>query len=184
MPMRCHSILQELSKDEGMDLGSLGCPKNKHFFAFVKSKGSFFQTEEEFLIYASGILLSELLWSELEIQLPLLKRRKDSGLKLPKEKNSSMAAGPGIPVTPARKKLSHFASGTDSRSTPGHQAIFSSLEQFLNDNWFAQASAYKQASISTVNPCGTSVRNSDQYRHMHKSLYLKLTEAVPGWTKR
>jgi hypothetical protein len=59
-------------------------------------------------------------------------------------------------------------------------AIFSSLEAFLNGRGFTQAAKCETVSVSRVNRCGISVRNSSQYRHLHESARLKLMKSVPG----
>jgi hypothetical protein len=86
-------------------------------------------------MWAQKILLSQLLWNELEIQFSLPKRTNDSGLKLPEEKNSSIAMELKMGVTRARKSFSRsLRSGQILDPTPVHHAVFSSLEEFLNGN--------------------------------------------------
>jgi hypothetical protein len=60
---------------------------------------------------------------------------------------------------------------------PVHQAVFSSLEEFLNGYGFASC---KPASVSTLNDCCASVRNSSQYRHMQESAQPKLKRLYQG----
>jgi hypothetical protein len=59
-------------------------------------------------------------------------------------------------------------------------SIFSSLEGFLNGYGLIQAAECEPVSLSRVNGCGISVRNSSQYRHLHESAQLKLMKSVPG----
>jgi hypothetical protein len=70
--------------------------------------------------------------------------------------------------------------GTDSRSDPGDQAIFSWLEEILNDNGFTQVAPRESVSVARVDGSGTSVRNSSEHWQMQEYAQPKLMEVVAG----
>jgi hypothetical protein len=73
-----------------------------------------------------------------------------------------------------------FDAGRIPDLVTGRQAVFSLLEDFLNGNAFAQAAHRNPASVAQGNEYGPLLRNSIQYRRMHKSAQLKLAEVAPG----
>jgi hypothetical protein len=72
--------------------------------------------------------------------------------------------------------------GTDSRSKShsGHQAAFSSLEDFLDQSRFALAAECERLSFSMVSDRGASDNISTEYGYIHDSALLKSTEVILG----
>jgi hypothetical protein len=83
----------------------------------------------------------------------------------------------GMGIDTAMKVFSCITGRKDSRCRPGHQARFSSAEQFQNGNGLNQAAECERAFVSKVKGCRPSVRNSSQEPPSQEAVKKALSEA-------